>query len=122
MLELDHHQPRQRQPEEGLSLAGTADSPKSILGVEPGAGNRRIADPARQLAVDAPGGHRDSKASVRIASHGADTVGAVLELLPLAIGDEDRRVAHLDSVLAREARRSIAREQDVPAVANALGG
>jgi hypothetical protein len=44
----------------------------------------------------------------------------VQKLLALAVGDENRRVAHLDPVLSCKTRRSVAGEKDVPAVAQDL--
>ena len=102
VLELDHHQPGQSESDEGLALASTAHGAEEVVGIEAGAGNGRIADASGQFAVDAAGGDRDRQPAVRIPRHRSHRVSPLEELLPLAIGDEDRRVAHLDPVLARE--------------------
>src|SRR5690242_7143526 len=47
MLQLDHHEPGQAEPDEDLALPGPADRPEAVVRVKAGAGDRRVADPAR---------------------------------------------------------------------------
>ncbi len=47
-----------------------------------------------------------------------DRVSALGQLLTFAVGDEDRGVGHLDSMLARKSGRAVGRKQHVPAVSH----
>ena len=54
--------------------------------------------------------------AIPIASHSTYGVSAFQELLALAVGDEDRGIGHLHSMLARETRGALGCEQDVAPV------
>ncbi len=103
MLQLDDNEPRQAQPDEGLALAGPADRAEQVVGVNAGARNGRVSDPARQLAADAAGRDRHRQPTLGVARDGADRVRAWQPLLSLAVVDEDRRIGQLDPVVASEA-------------------
>src|SRR5690348_1061339 len=94
----------------------------SIVGVQTGAGYRRVADAARQLAGAAAGGNGDREVAARVPRHSPDRVRTLRQLLAFAVRDEDGRVGHLDAALARETRGSGAGEQYVAAVAHDLEG
>jgi hypothetical protein len=51
MLKLDDDQMGQREPDEGLAVAGAANRAEQVVGVKPGSRNRRIPDPAGQAAI-----------------------------------------------------------------------
>ena len=53
---------------------------------------------------------------IRVARDRADRVCSMQQLLPLAVGDEDGGIAHLQAVLARKPRRAGGCEQDMPPV------
>src|SRR5207302_630602 len=50
VLQLDDHQTRETEPDEGLAQPGAAHAAEPIVDVKPRAGDRRVADAAGQLA------------------------------------------------------------------------
>ena len=106
MLQLDNHQTGEPEADERLALPRAADRAEQVVGVHPGARNRRVTDPAWQLAADSTRRHRHRQPAVGVASDGANGVGAGQALLALAVVDEDRRVGHLEPVVPRETRRA----------------
>ena len=116
MLQLDDHQTGQPEPDERLALPRPADCSEPIVGVEARPWNRGVADPSGQLALDASGRDGDRQVSLRVSGDSPDRVGALHQLLTLAVGDEDGGVRHLDAVLPCEARGSFGRQEHVAAV------
>src|SRR2546423_5562977 len=64
VLQLDDHQTRETQAHERLAEPRAAYAAKAIVDVEPRAGDRRVADPAGQLADPAAGRHSHGNESV----------------------------------------------------------
>ncbi len=116
MLELDDRDAAEAESDEGLADACSADCTVPVVGVETGARDRRIADAPGQLAGAATRRHGHRHVAAGVARDGPNRVSALSQLLTFAVGDEDRWVGHLDSVLARKSGRAVGRKQHVPAV------
>src|SRR5256714_5967714 len=116
VLQLNDHQTREPQPDERLAQTRPTNSAKSIVRVQARARDRRVAYATGQLPGPAPGpdGHREMP--IGVARDRADRVCSMQQLLPLAVGDEDGGIAHLQAVLARKPRRAGGCEQDMPPV------
>src|SRR6266550_8216921 len=85
VLKLDHHQPGQPEPDERLAETGPADAAEAVVHIKARAWNRRVADPPGQLALHASRGDSNREAPLHVAGDGADRIGALHQLLALAV-------------------------------------